>query len=214
MAWSSPATYTTGQVVTAADLNLVRDNLLQTAPAKVTTAGDILVATGANALKRLALGAALTVPRVNSAGTDLEYSPLELPWIVDVNVFVTPYTQTDWSAINQSGSPIYGGQKTSTGAQNAEIGWDITLAAGTWTCEIMFTRATNGGIITVSLDASTVGTIDTYNASGADNQLGNITGIAVAATGKTRLLLKMATKHASSSGYLGRINHVQFRRTA
>ena len=47
----------TAEVVTAAILNTdVRDNLLETAPATVTTAGDLTYATAANALARLAAG--------------------------------------------------------------------------------------------------------------------------------------------------------------
>jgi len=57
MAWSTPRTWVTGEVLTAALLNTeLRDNLNQTGPALVTTAEDILVASGANALKRLAVG--------------------------------------------------------------------------------------------------------------------------------------------------------------
>ncbi len=57
MAWTAPRTWVTGENVTAALMNVhVRDNFLVTAPAQVTTAGDIVYATGANALTRLALG--------------------------------------------------------------------------------------------------------------------------------------------------------------
>lgn len=56
--WTTPRTWTTGELVTASILNThVRDNFNETAPAKVTTAGDTIYATGANALTRLALGA-------------------------------------------------------------------------------------------------------------------------------------------------------------
>lgn len=49
-----------GETVTAALLNThVRDNLTETAPSKVTTAGDIVYATAANALARLAGGDSL-----------------------------------------------------------------------------------------------------------------------------------------------------------
>jgi len=51
MAWTAPRTWVTSEVVTAAHLNAhVRDNLLETAPAKATTNGGIFVATGANAI--------------------------------------------------------------------------------------------------------------------------------------------------------------------
>ena len=51
-------TWVTGETVTAALLNThLRDNLLQTAPALVTTAGDITYATAASTLARLGVGA-------------------------------------------------------------------------------------------------------------------------------------------------------------
>jgi len=60
--WTAPRTWTTGELVTATIGNTHwRDNLLETYPAKVTTAGDIAYATAANALARLAIGAANTV---------------------------------------------------------------------------------------------------------------------------------------------------------
>src|SRR3990167_3647383 len=56
MAWTSPRTWVTGETVTAALLNThVRDNL--NALMVVTTKGDIAVATAAQTLTRLAVGA-------------------------------------------------------------------------------------------------------------------------------------------------------------
>ncbi len=55
MAWTAPRTWVTGETVTAALLNThVRDNLLVAAPAVLTTTGDVLYASGANAPARLA----------------------------------------------------------------------------------------------------------------------------------------------------------------
>ena len=55
MAFTSPLTWASGRIVTAADLNTyIRDNQLQTAPAIFSAQGDILYATGANAPARLA----------------------------------------------------------------------------------------------------------------------------------------------------------------
>ena len=57
MAWTAPRTWSAGELVTAALLNThVRDNLLVTGVAKVTTAGDLTYATAANVVARLALG--------------------------------------------------------------------------------------------------------------------------------------------------------------
>ncbi len=50
MAWTTPITWTTGAVLTAAQLNQqLRDNMNETAPAKFTAASQIFVSTGANA---------------------------------------------------------------------------------------------------------------------------------------------------------------------
>ena len=58
MAWTAPRTWVTAEIVTAGNMNThVRDNFLETGPAKVTTAGDIVYAIGANAFARLGLGA-------------------------------------------------------------------------------------------------------------------------------------------------------------
>ena len=54
MAWSSPKTWSSGYVVLAADMNNIRDQLNATAPATLTSQGDIVIASGANALARLA----------------------------------------------------------------------------------------------------------------------------------------------------------------
>lgn len=51
MAWSAPMTAVANTAFTAAQFNTyVRDNLLETGPAKATTAGSIFVGTGANSI--------------------------------------------------------------------------------------------------------------------------------------------------------------------
>ena len=57
MSWSQPFTFTSGAVLTAAQLNVYQSgNLNETAPGIVTTAGDLLYASGVNKLARLAAG--------------------------------------------------------------------------------------------------------------------------------------------------------------
>jgi hypothetical protein len=61
-------------VLTAANLNThLRDNLTETAVAKVTTQGDLAYATGANALARLAKGTAGQGLRMNAGATAPEW---------------------------------------------------------------------------------------------------------------------------------------------
>lgn len=76
MVWSTPRTYVVGEMITDSILNThLRDQFNETGPAKVTTLGDLLVGSGANALKRLGKGTALQHLRVNAGATDLEYGP-------------------------------------------------------------------------------------------------------------------------------------------
>ncbi len=57
MSWTAPRTWVTAETVTAAIMNThVRDNLLETVPAKAVAAGDIFYATAANTIAKLAKG--------------------------------------------------------------------------------------------------------------------------------------------------------------
>lgn len=51
MAWSTPPTYTSGNVLTAAQMNAISANLNETAPAKATTSTSYFVGSSANAIQ-------------------------------------------------------------------------------------------------------------------------------------------------------------------
>lgn len=138
----------------------------------------------------------------------------KLPWQHDINVFMTPIAQTNWITNTVDTNCIRNGIRVSTGAQNAETNYDLILAKGTWTVELLHTAQNNAGIYTVQLDGVTVGTIDGYSAPTTRNTRSSITGVVVAKTQKYRLKLLMATKNASSASYTGILQHIQLRRTA
>jgi hypothetical protein len=60
----------------------VRDNFLETAAAKVTGAGDVVYASGANALARLAAGGAYRHARLSSNNSALEYDEVGIRYVV------------------------------------------------------------------------------------------------------------------------------------
>lgn len=98
MAWSSPRTWVALEVLTASLLNThLRDNLLETGPAKVTTQGDLLYATGASALARLARGSSGQILRTNIAGTIPEWST---PGLELVGSNTTEQTTTATTAVD------------------------------------------------------------------------------------------------------------------
>lgn len=55
MAWTAPMTWVANTTITAAQLNQVRDNLNETAPAKATVSGRLIVTTGANTIAERAV---------------------------------------------------------------------------------------------------------------------------------------------------------------
>jgi hypothetical protein len=70
MVWSAPMTAVAGSAFTAAQFNqYVRDNLLETGPAKVTAAGQILVATAANSLASRTIGRDVAFAAVTTTST-------------------------------------------------------------------------------------------------------------------------------------------------
>lgn len=70
MAWTTPLTAVSNATLTAAQWNAsVRDNLLETAPAKATTAGGLFVATGSNAIAQRLVGSTFTAATESTSST-------------------------------------------------------------------------------------------------------------------------------------------------
>lgn len=136
MAWTAPRTWVSGETLTAALMNThVRDNLLETSAAKVTTAGDITYATGANALSRLGIGSAgallvvgSSAPRWSSTGVTAAagsavnvrtYGTLTAAANSDTlyNIFVDPtFAKSTFTGLTAIGVAIPGGGWSSSGS--------------------------------------------------------------------------------------------------
>jgi aerobic-type carbon monoxide dehydrogenase small subunit (CoxS/CutS family) len=71
------------------------------------------------------------------------------------------------------------------------------------------------GIATVEVDGTSVGTVDTYSAaSEVDHVVTTLSGIVVASSAMHTLTMLMATKNASSTGYVLLLQWLTLRRTA
>ena len=74
MAWVTPSSRSTGDLITAAIWNAdVVDNAIETAPGKAANAGDVFHATAANAIAALSVGVAGEVLAVNAGATAPEW---------------------------------------------------------------------------------------------------------------------------------------------
>ena len=171
--------------------------------------GDTTVAPSKNAVydKIESLGGGSFDPDVN------------MPWHVIVDPRQVPDTtigtwSESWHAPDSGLKFANGGSGLAGGlSQNDEVAWDVVLAAGTWDVTLHHRKSTNVGIYTVTVDGSSIGTVDGYAAAAAAAAT-TISGVSVATTGKKRLKFKMATKNASSSDYVATIHKVTLRRTA
>lgn len=140
---------------------------------------------------------------------------VHMPWVIDIDVFPTPTAQTAWDSLSGNDTAaLHGFWKQSTGVINAEIAWDVPLAAGTWAVDLLHHQGSNRGIYTVQFDGTAKGTVDGYAAALTRNVRTTVPGIAVATTAKVRVSLEMATKNASSTDYYGAIGSLRLRRTA
>lgn len=113
----------------------------------------------------------------------------------------------------QASGCLSGGELEQSSNAANEVGWYVPLTAGTWALDVIYWQYTNSAIFTVSIDGTTVGTIDTYGASTA-NVVGTITGITVASSKMALVKFAASTKNASSTGYAVRISHIALRKTA
>lgn len=137
-----------------------------------------------------------------------------LPWLIDINVFMTSVSHINWNTIAKNTQYLTNGIKyNSPSALNDEINWDVVLGAGTWTIEVMHDKGPDRGIVEVALDGVAAGTIDGYGAGSYDVRT-NISAVTIAATGKKRLRLKIAGKNASATNHIFALQHIQLRRTA
>lgn len=216
MAWSSPRTWTTGEVMTAAYFNAqIRDALLTSGPGVVTAARQVAYATAANAMAASAAGSALSVLRMTAAATAVELMSQDdyLPWVSVLNCW-GPYASATgtWSRTGYEFFSFYGAI-LNTGVQNDELMWPVVLAAGTWTFTILGSTDTDRAISTLKLDGTDSGTADWYSAS-LTKAAKSITGVSVASSGKKELKLVAATKNGSSSSYVLNLSAIICARTA
>lgn len=212
MAWTAPRSWSDGEVPTGSVMNThVRDELLELAPGKVTTAGDLVVATGASALARKAAGSA--GQQVVPSGSTIAFADADDPWWVEVDPLPGGESNTNWNTLTGGVSTMFNATLTSSGAVNAEVNFTVLLAPGTWTFRLHHYKGTNRGISSVQLDGVEIGTIDGYSASTVE-AVSDIAGVVVAAPYKKTLKLKITGKNASSSNYFGLIQKLVWFRTA
>lgn len=86
----------------------------------------------------------------------------------------------------------------------------FTLNAGTYNFEVLFNRDSASGIVTWSVDGTVIGTTDLYG-SAVSYVRASIADVTISTSGKHTLTGTLASKNASSSGYVARLYKYSFR---
>lgn len=150
MAWTSISTLSSGHTVLDTEWNALVNNILESAAAKVTTAGDIVYATGANALARLPIGTAGQHLQVNSGATAPEWATTHAVHII-----------ADISGQDGAYGNIWDqGTSDMLGAALNEVLDTAGICSGTGV--ITFTAATAGyWLVSASVQGAVIGTAGT-----------------------------------------------------
>ena len=135
------------------------------------------------------------------------------PWTIFVSPFHTPKSNVNWNTVAIDTSCVNNTASYNTGAQNDEITWDVVLAAGTWSLELIHSTDSDRGIYSIFFDSVLKGTIDGYTGSKVYNVRTSVVGIVVPTTKKIELKLITATKNGSSAGYVAAISGLRLIRT-
>lgn len=192
--WTAPRTWVALEVPTAANFNThVRDNLLEAGVAKVTTAGDIVQATAANALARLAIGTAGQVPMVNAGATALAYADPR-PNVKDLWGALTAVTSSTFATVatwtftaNVASTAIVFFEVRLRAYTNLTAQAEIRLQVGGASVTLNAHGHKNNGTTTnlllrqpLNSAFAAVTVLDTSANSGGDEQFALYTGVAAA----------------------------------
>ena len=144
------------------------------------------------------------------AGSAAAYSP-----IVDINPILRPSGSHQWDRAQINGSSWFNGYRSSfpNGTDESYLEWNLPLQAGTWTIDVVYVKAHDAGILSLSLGGDELGPeIDAYNPveDGIDyNQVATFSNVNVATTGIHTLRIKTAAKNAASAGYFGYLTWIR-----
>lgn len=165
ISWSTPLTATASAVLTAAQWNAsVRDNLLETAVAKATTANGYFVATGANALAQRFILEAVVDPLETTTSTSYTSLATNGPLVAPTTgtkalVFLTSQQSnstsgtTCYATYEVSGASSIAANDSWAALVQSPAGQDIrmtcvslqTLSAGVNTFRMMYRCGSGGG---------------------------------------------------------------------
>lgn len=132
-----------------------------------------------------------------------EVGPVKTQHVFDAVMDTSTATTFAAGSAGTTHSPPYRMKRESTGTQNSEVGWYVTLVAGTYQGSIVHRNGSDRGIYSFQLDGTEYGTVDGFASSGNAWAADRTDTFTVPAAGEYLFTVKMADKHFQSTSYVG-----------
>lgn len=116
---------------------------------------------------------------------------------------------TSWDNTIFGTAGFYGAYNYSSDTAGATRFWYQGLGAGLWDFEVLYDQEASCGIVALSLDGVTLGSIDMYGTSDQQHRA-TIRGV-VPFSGRHKIALTVTGKNGSATHYYGTIKHIQAR---
>jgi hypothetical protein len=167
--------------------------------------GDMLVATGADAFARVAVGSDGHVWTADAASTaGAKWAAAAGGGGQSVITFASPRAGASGPTATLPANLYSGAIYLTVAGVGGWIEWAWSGSAGTYGIELVHSKANNIGIATVSIDGAALATtIDGYSTSGTNvfDNVATITGVAVATSGVHTIRVSVLGKNAASSSW-------------
>src|SRR5262245_15319206 len=82
------------------------------------------------------------------------------PWVVAIDPLLPPFSQTNFGQLFSNGAAYHGGYRGTSGAAGATASWKVSLSAGTYALDLIYVAWPDAGIMSWSLDGTSVGSVD------------------------------------------------------
>ncbi|KKM26197.1 hypothetical protein LCGC14_1587190 [marine sediment metagenome] len=174
--------------------------------------GDILIATSAAQLSRLAKGTNLQLLRMGASIPAWSDEEVGEGHILILGFAYSTIGQGTWATSIQT-TQFLNALFQSTGVNGDNISFKTYLEVGTYTLRLITYRNTNLGVMDIDIDASEKASFDLYGGL-SWNYVQTQTGITVATAGIKTLKVRADGKNGSSSAYYVPITAIALWRTA
>ena len=125
-----------------------------------------------------------------------------------------PVSITSGNANNASANTVGGGRHTIKNTKGASSNYNVDLHSGTWLVSAYYRSTPQGGIMSVCLNGTLIGAIDTYSSGSTSDNLSATSSFTLSSSGQFSLKLETTASNVSSTAYFCEPQLLSFFRTS